>query len=160
MSERAAGLAAAFERANGELIQALKACSEDQLKLVCESEGWPVTVAAHHVASSTGPLTRLITLMANGQPLPAISMDMINAGNAQHAEEFANVGRQETLDLLRQESDAAANLIRGFTDEQLDRTAPMAFAGGAPWSTADLIERILIAHPTQHAQSIRAITAA
>lgn len=159
VSERAAALATAFENANNAVIAALESCSEEQLAQHCAGEGWPVTVAAHHVAVSHPSVLGLALLVANGQDVPAITMDMIDAGNAQHAKEFANVSRDETLAMLRSEGKAAADAVRALSDEQLDRTAPMAFAGGQEWSAADLIERILIGHPTEHGASIRAVVA-
>jgi hypothetical protein len=158
MSERAAALATAFEDANNEVIAAVEGCSADQWAATCKDEGWSVEVAAHHVAVNHPIIAGLAQLVANGQPLPSITMDMIDAGNAQHAQEYANCTQAETLGLLRTQGQAAADMVRGLSDEQLARTAPMAFAGGQPWSAADLIERILIHHPQQHAASIKAAT--
>ena len=155
MSQRAAELAAKLESANAAVIAALERCSDEQLKRTCEGEGWPVTVAAHHVAVSHTGIAGLVKLIADGQPVPPITMEMINAGNAQHAREFANVTREETLAALRTGGQAAVEMVRGLTDEQLDRTAPMAFAGGAEWSAAEVIERVLIGHPIGHGESIR-----
>src|SRR5690348_12381152 len=154
VSERAADLAAKLERANAAVSAALENCSEAQLKQTCEGEGWPVTVAAHHVAVSHTGIAGLVQLIANGQPLPAITREMIDAGNAQHAKEFANVSREETLAALRKEGRAAVEMVRGLSDEQLDRTAPMAFAGGAEWTAEQVIERVLIGHPIGHGESI------
>lgn len=159
MSERSAALADAFESANNNLIAAVEGCTPDQWGRTCQNEGWSVGVAAHHVAVNHPVVASLVQLVANGQPLPNITRDMIDAGNAQHAREFANVTGEETLELLRREGAAAASMVRGLTDEQLDRTAPLAFAGGQEWSAADLIERILIHHPVAHAASITATTA-
>ena len=156
MSERAAALASAFENANNAVIQAVEGCSAEQWQAVCQGEGWPVAVAAHHVAATHGSVLGLVTLVANGQELPPITMEMIDAANAQHALDFATVSREETLALLRREGENVASTLRGLTDEQLDRTAPMAFAGGQPWSAQDLVERILINHPNEHAASIKA----
>ncbi|MCC7372618.1 MAG: DinB family protein [Chloroflexi bacterium] len=156
MSSRAAGLADAFERANAAVIAAVEACSDAQVRAICEAEGWSVAVAAHHVAQTHVALAGLIQLMASGQPLPPITMEMIDAGNAQHAEEFKNVSKADTLAALRTNGAAAASVVRGLSDEQLDRRSPMSFVGGAEWSTADIIERILIGHPTEHVQSITA----
>jgi hypothetical protein len=101
----------------------------------------------------------LVQLVANGQEVPAITMEMLDAANAQHAQEFANVSREETLELLKRDGATVTSTLRGLTDQQLDRTAPMAFAGGQAWSARDLIERILIGHPTQHGASIKAALA-
>ena len=156
MSERATALATAFEHANDALIAVIEGCTDDQVQKVCEAVGWSVAVAAHHVAASHASLGGLVHLLANNLEMPAITMEMIDAGNAEHAKQFASVGREETVAELRTQGAAAAAAVRGLTDEQLDRSAPMAFAGGASWSTADIIERILIGHPLEHAESIKA----
>ncbi|MGE3910280.1 MAG: DinB family protein [Chloroflexota bacterium] len=156
MSERAEQLASTFEAANNGLIAAVEGCSDEQLRATCPDEGWSVAVAAHHVAASHGPLSQLVGLIASGQELPPITMEMINAGNAQHAVDFANVSRDEVLKTLKTEGATVASLIRSLSDEQLNRTAAMPFAGGAAWSAADVIERIIIGHPQQHTQSIKA----
>jgi hypothetical protein len=158
MSERAAALAAAFEQANNDVIATVEGCSPDQWGRTCKDEGWSVAVAAHHIAISHPGIFGLVQLIANGQDVPPITMEMIHAGNAQHAIEHANADRDETLGILHREGQATANAVRALTDEQLDRTAPMAFAGGQLWSAADLIERVLIGHPVQHGLSIKTAT--
>lgn len=159
MSERAEQYAGAFERANDEVISALESCSESQLQAACDSEGWKAACVGHHVGVSHSGVFGLVQLIANGQPVPALTMDMFDAQNAEHAREFENVSREETLALLRKAGSETAALVRGLSDEQLDRKAPMAFAGGQEWSAAEVIERILIGHPTEHAASIRAVAA-
>ena len=155
MSERADALATAFERANDDVIAAVEGCSDDQLRTLCAGEGWSVAVAAHHLARSYPAIAGMVQLVANGQPIPPLTGEVLDAANAEHAREYANVSRNETLQALRREGKAAAESVRGLSDEQLDRSAPMPFAGGQPWSAADLIERGLIGHPLEHGQSIR-----
>lgn len=108
MSERAASLAAAFEQANNDLIAAVERCTPDQWGRTCQDEGWSVGVAAHHVAANHPMILGLVQTVANGQDLPPITMEMIDAGNAQHAQEYANVTREEALAVLRREGKAAA----------------------------------------------------
>ena len=62
---------------------------------------------------------------------------------------------EDTVALLRSSGADAAAVIRGLSDEQLDRSAPMAFAGGAEMSAVQLVEGILLAHPAQHLASIK-----
>jgi uncharacterized damage-inducible protein DinB len=155
MSDRAASLATTFERANDDVIAAVESCSDDQLRMTCEGEGWSVVVTAHHLALSYQAIAGMAYQLATGQPVPTLTDEMLNSFNAQHAEEFANVSRQETLELLRREGKAAADTVRGLTDEQLDRSAVLSFTGGEPWSAADLIERGLIGHPIEHGRSMR-----
>ena len=159
MSGKAADLAAKLEAANGAVIEAVENSSEAAWQRVTSSEGWSVGVTAHHIAVSHGPVMGLVELVATGGEVPPITMEMIHAGNAQHAQEHANCTREEVLEILRRDGRAAADKLRGLSDEQLDRTASMAFAGGAEMSAAQLAEMILIGHPVQHLESIKAAAA-
>jgi hypothetical protein len=155
VSERAEALASAFESANNAVIAAVEGCSADQWKATCQEEGWPVAVAAHHVAATHESIMGLVQLVADGKETPPVTMEMIDAANAQHAHDFANVSRDETLAALKSNGAAVTSALRALSDEQLDRTAPMAFAGGQPWSAEQIIERVLIGHPLGHGASIK-----
>jgi uncharacterized damage-inducible protein DinB len=155
MGQRSDDLAARFEAANNALIDTVQQCSDDQWKKTCSGEGWSVGVTAHHVASSHGPVAGLAQGIANGQQLPAITMEMIDAGNAQHAQEHANCTKEETIDLLRRDGQAAAEMVRGLSDEQLDRSQALPLLGGPQMSAQQIIEMILIGHPTEHTAHIK-----
>jgi hypothetical protein len=155
MGARADALAEQFERANNDIVALVEGCSEEALRSSTSAEQWSVAVTAHHVASSHEAIAGFLGLIANGQELPPITPEMMDQINAQHAQQYANCGRQETLDLLRANAAAAASVVRGLSDEQLDRTAPMPFLGGAPWSTQQCIENVLIGHVLDHGGSIR-----
>jgi hypothetical protein len=47
-------------------------------------------------------------------------------------------------------------MLRGFSDEQLDRSAPMAFLGGAPLTTEQFGDGLLVQSVQEHVDSIRA----
>jgi uncharacterized damage-inducible protein DinB len=155
MSERAAALAERFERINQDLIVAVERCSDADWQRACAGEGWPVGVTAHHVATSYPAFKGFIQGIATGADLPPVTPEMLDASNAQHAEEHARCSRQETLELLRRGGQAAAEAVRDLSDEQLDRTAPMALAGGAAISAQQMAE-FMIGHPTGHLASIQA----
>jgi hypothetical protein len=159
MSARAADLAAKLESANAAVIEAVEGCSEEEWKRVTDSEGWSVGVTARHIAISHLPIMGLVELVANGGELPPITMETFHTGNAQHAQEHASCTRDEVLEILRRDGPAAAEKLRGLSDEQLDRSAAMSFAGGAEMSAAQIVEGILIGHPHQHMESIKAATA-
>src|SRR6266700_1064092 len=109
MSGRAEELARRFEQANGELIKAVESCSDEQWRKTCSGEQWSVGVTAHHVAVSYGPIAGLVQ---------ALTSDMLDAGNAEHARQFAGCTKRETVDLLRGGGQAAASTVRGLSDEQ------------------------------------------
>jgi hypothetical protein len=80
-------------------------------------------------------------------------MDAIHQMNAEHAKQYAGCTKEETLALLRKNAAAAASAVRGLSDEQLDRSAPML--GGPAMTAQQAIERILIGHVQEHHGSIK-----
>jgi hypothetical protein len=77
---------------------------------------------------------------------------MIHQGNATHAAQFAHCTKVETLGLLRQNGAAAAAIVRGLGEAELDRTATLPLG---TMSASQAIERILIGHVHDHHGSIR-----
>jgi hypothetical protein len=155
MGQRGEALAERLTQVNDTLIAVVEGCSDEQWKQTCSDEGWSVGVTAHHVAVSHEGIAGLVQAAANGGPLPPITREMIDAGNAKHAQEFANVTKAEVVDLLKKGGKAASDMLRGLGDGQLDLTHPMAFAGGELWSTDQIVNRVLIGHPESHLESIR-----
>jgi uncharacterized damage-inducible protein DinB len=149
MSERARTLAERFEQANRELIHTVEGLSDAQWRTTTAGEGWSVAVVAHHVAGGHQGIAGFVTEIANGKPI-SLDMDMINKGNAEHAVQFANATKGETLALLRQNGAAAAATVRGLGDTHLDRVG-----GSMGMTAAQVIERILIGHVHDHHGSIR-----
>ncbi len=154
MSDRARTLADRFEQANRDMVATVERCTDAEWRTKTAGEGWSVGVVAHHVAGSHAALAGLVERVATGQPLPGVTWEQINQGNAAHAKEHANCTKAETLALLRQNAGTAAATVRGLNDAQLDRAAPLM--GGPPMSAQQVIERILIGHVQDHLGSIRA----
>lgn len=152
MSERARSYADRLEQANRELIATVERLSDADWRARTDSEGWPVGVVAHHVAESHQGLAGLVRRIADGQPLPGFTRDMIDEGNAEHARKHADTTRAETLELLRKNAAAAVRTVRAFSDAELDRSATVM---GNAMTAAQAIEGILIGHVVQHHGSIR-----
>jgi hypothetical protein len=68
-------------------------------------------------------MSMMVKSVATGSPMPAITADGLNQTNADHAKQFANASREETLALFRETTGPAAEFIRGLRDEQLNRKA-------------------------------------
>src|SRR5215210_2581451 len=100
MNERVQVLAAEFERANDELIATVEDLSDAQWRTRCEGEGWSVAVIAHHVAVGHAAIAEMLRLAARGEAR-RLSFEQLHERNARHAEEHADVGKAETIDLLR-----------------------------------------------------------
>src|SRR5262245_12405886 len=147
MSERARTLADRFEQANRDLISAVERISDAQWKAKTTAEGWNVGVVAHHIAGGHIGISTAIQKIANGESFPMPNLDKLNA---EHAAQYANATKAETLALLRQNAATAAAMVRGLGDAQLDRVG-----GPMNMSAAKAIERILIGHIHDHHASIR-----
>jgi hypothetical protein len=156
MSGRAEELAKRFEQANDELISTVQSCSDEQWRKTCSGEEWSVGVTAHHVGTAYGPIAKLVRALATGQPVPPLTSEMLDAGNAEHARQFANCTQEETVELLRSGGRAAADLLRGLSDEQLDNGTELPMLSGRRMSAAEIAELGMIGHPKGHLESIRA----
>ena len=78
-------------------------------------------VVVHHVASVYPIEIQLAQTLAKGLPIEGVTPEVVNQMNAVHAKKFNSVTKEETIELLRANSAAAAAAIREFTDEQLDK---------------------------------------
>lgn len=157
-STQAAEYATRFEAVSDEFIATVAECSDEQWRRTTAAEQWPVAVVAHHLGEVYGFFSQTFAgpAPAGQAPMP-LSAEFIDQNNARHAREFANVGKQETLDLLRANQAALAQTIRGLDDERLGSTA-MTFDGNG-LSVAQLVEGAMIAHTQEHLASIRATIA-
>ncbi len=158
MGQRSQALAEQFEQANRQMIATIERCSDAQWKTKTSGETWSVGVVAHHVAQGHEAIAGLVRMIANGQALPPMTMDTIHQMNAEHAKQYANATKDETLALLRKNAAAAAGTVRGLSDQQLERSAPVL--GGPPMTAQQMVERVLIGHVKEHHGSIQATVGA
>ncbi|HEY7140717.1 MAG TPA: DinB family protein [Methylomirabilota bacterium] len=152
MSERARNLAQQLEQANQSLIATIEGLSDAQWRAKTPDDGRSVGVVAHHVAVSHKSVAGLVGAIAQGQPVPPITMEMIHEGNAAHATQHANCTKAETLALLRQNGAAAVATVRGLGETELERT--VSFPMGT-MTAAQVVERVLVGHANGHHGSIR-----
>jgi hypothetical protein len=152
MGQRGQALADRFEQASKEMIATVERCSDTQWKSKTAGEEWSVGVVAHHVGEGHQAIADLVQKIATGQPMPPITMDAIHQMNAEHAKQYANCSKDETLTLLRKNAAAAASIVRGLSDAQLDRSTSVL---GGPMTAQQMVERVLIGHVQEHHGSIR-----
>jgi hypothetical protein len=152
----ARALAHQFEEAVQTLGALLERCSMEQWRTICPEEGWTVGVTAHHVAGSFRFISGLIEVLAAGNPLPEVTAEGIDEGNARHAVKFADCDQGETIAGLRVKGAAAAQLVAGLSDGQLENAAPFALRSGRVTSARRIIERMLIGHVESHRADIEA----
>ena len=155
MGARGETFAKQFEAKAQEFTAALERLTEAEWKKVTSAEKWTVGVVAHHVAGSHQGLSGLVKMLADGKPGPNLNMDVIHAGNAKHAQEFANVSKADTLTLHRTNVATAATTLRGIGDAEFDRSG--AVLNGMPaMSAGQLAGGLLCSHIEEHLGSIRA----
>ena len=155
MSARAETLAKQFEAKAAEMTKALVQLTDPDWKKVTASEKWTVGVTAHHVAGGHEQIAGIVKTVAAGQSIPGFTLEMLHAGSAKHAQDFANVTKAETLALHEKGAAAAAATVRALSDADLERSGTV-FTGAPPMSAQQVIEGVLISHIGEHMGSIRA----
>lgn len=118
-------------------------------------DGRKIGVVVHHVATVYPIEIQLAQTLAKGQPIEGITGDFVNKMNAAHAKEFEGVSKEDTLELLRKNSVAAASAIRAFTDDELDQAAPVSLNANAPLTCQFIVEDHAVRHSFHHLARIR-----
>src|SRR5215216_1097469 len=149
MGERVDALADEYEQVLAALLAVVAGCTDEQWRAACADAGWPVGVTAHHVADWWPVVLPVVRALAAGEAFGAPSLEEVHEKNARHAREQAGCTQDETLALLRRGSVEVAATIRGLSDAQLERAAPIW--GGRELSLERLIRFNLIGHARAHA---------
>lgn len=119
-------------------------------------DGRTIGVVIHHVASVYPIEVELAQTLGKGNSITEVTKEAIDKMNAEHAIENNQVDKQKTLDLLRINSENAANAIRKFTDEELDNSASVSLYYDAPLTAQFFIEDHALRHSFHHLGKIKA----
>jgi SAM-dependent methyltransferase len=114
-----------------------------------------VGVVVHPVANIYPIEIDLAKAIASGTAVTNVTWEVAAELNGKHAAEAAALTKAMTLELLRRNSHAAADAVRAFTDEQLDRAAPFSLSFGAPVTAQFVIEDHALRHSWHHLARIR-----
>ena len=155
MGAKGEALAKQFEAKVQEATAILETLSDADWKKTTSAEKWTVGVVAHHAAGAHEGISGIIKTVAAGQSTPNFTMDMLDAMNAKHAQEFAGATKAETVALHKKNAGAAAAVVRGLSDDDLAR-AGTVLTGVPPMSVEQIVTNILINHVDEHVRSIRA----
>jgi hypothetical protein len=79
--------------------------------------------------------------------------------NAVHVLEHAACTPAEVLELLAVNVPAAAAIVEGLTDGDLDGVVPMAWSEGS-WPLGMMVQLALVGHLRRHTESVQAAVAA
>ena len=154
MNTRTQQLFAQFEAANQAVIAAIKDYSPAEWAKIPTDEQRSIGVLAYHIAEGYPTIFGLAQLIAQGQPLPPLTFEMIHLGNAQQAVMYANADQAGALALLQRNGTLVGEQLRALTDEQLAQTAEIF---GQTVTAEGFIEYTLIGHIHEHASSIKSV---
>jgi len=109
----------------------------------------------NHVALVYPIEVDLARAIASGKAVTDVTWQVVAELNAGHAREHAQVTKPEALELLRKNSRQAAETVRAFSDEELDRAAPLSLSFGAPVTAQFVVEDHAVRHSWHHLARIR-----
>ena len=156
MSKRANALADRIEQGAQALADFAESLTDAEWQTVVPNDQRTVGVLLHHVASLYPLEIDLARDIASGKPITGVGWDGVAHMNAQHAREHSEVSKHEAISLLRQNSQAAADRVRQFTDEELDAAATISLNADAPLTAQFFIEDHALRHSFHHLANIRA----
>lgn len=156
---RSEALAARLEAGAAALGKFATTLSETEWQMRLPKDGRKVGVIVHHVASMYPVEIQLATLLASGQPITGVTWDAVDAMNRDHARDNDGVTKKAALGLLASNSAAAAETIRGFTDNELDHAGPVSLNSDAPLTCQFMLEDHAVRHSYHHLVRIRAALA-
>ena len=156
---RAEALAARLEAGAAALAAFAATLTEDEWQRRVPHDGRKIGVVVHHVASMYPIEIQLAKAVAAGQPITDVTWDAVAEMNRDHAIDNDRVTKQPALALLAVNSAAAAAAIRAFTDEELDRAAPVSLNSDAPLTCQFMLEDHAVRHSYHHLARIKAALA-
>src|SRR5712692_5242669 len=154
MGAKSEALARQFEAKAQEAAGVLEKLSDADWKKVTAAEKWTVGVTAHHLAGAFEPVAGIVTAIVSGRLPGNFSRVMLDEMNAQHARDYANCTKAETIALFKKGVPTAASVVRGLNDDQLAKSGAV-FTDAPPMTAEQLIMGGLITHIDEHVGSIR-----
>lgn len=159
MNTRAEALADRITTGAAQLAAFARTLSNDEWATVVQPDGRTVGVIVHHVAHMYPVEVEFARQLAAGRPITGVTWDAVAAINAKHATDYATVTRADALAHLEHQSLAAAEAVRQFSDEALDRAAAVSLNADAPLTAQFFLEDHAVRHSWHHLAGIRSAVA-
>jgi hypothetical protein len=147
---RAENLADRLEKGARDLAALANTLTNAQWRTRIPRDGRTIGVIVHHVASVYPLEIELAQKVAAGQAITGVTKKDVDAMNARHAKENAEITKEDALTLLVRNSGVAAAAIRALSDADLAKDAPVSLYGGAPVSCQFLLEDHAVRHSYHH----------
>ena len=155
MSRRADALAETLLQGANDLADLAATLTDAEWQVRVPRDGRTVGVIVHHVATMYPLEIELAQAVAAGNAITGVTWQAVHDINANHAREHADTTPEEAIALLRQNSELAAQAIRAFSDEALDRSAPISLYFDAPLTSQFFLEDHAVRHSWHHLGRIR-----
>jgi hypothetical protein len=156
MSRRAELLADRIEEGAAGLAAFAGTLSDTEWRMpVSQTDRRPIGVIVHHVASVYPLEVEAARAIAGGNAVTEVTWEAVADMNAKHADSEKQITKEAALELLRENSRAAAAAVRTFTDDELDSAAPFSLSYGAPMTAQFVIEDHALRHSWHHLAKIR-----
>jgi len=153
---RSEALAERLEQGARALADFASGLSEAEWQTPLPGDGRKVGVVVHHVASIYPLEIQLAQTLAGGNPVTGVTWAVVHEMNAGHARQHDAVTKSEALELLRRNSAAAADAIRGLSDDELAEAAPISLYSDAPLTCQFMLEDHAVRHAYHHLARVRA----
>jgi len=155
MGQQAQDIANRIASFRDEVAAYVEKLSANDWGQTCEWEQWPVGVTAYHLGDGHFAIYKLLEMIIEGQELPQLTMDQINAGSKRNAQTHMDCTRADALEKLRQNGAAFASFVAGLSDDDLARQGSMPAFGGAV-SVAQVIDYVVFQSGREHFDSMKA----
>lgn len=155
MSKRSNDLAERLEQGASALADFAARLTDVEWQMRLPKDKRKIGVIVHHVASVYPVEIQLALTIAAGEPITGVTSVNVDEMNAEHAKKNDAVTKEETLELLRTNSAAAAAAIRDLEDDDLDQVAPASLYSDAPVTCQFVLEDHAVRHSYHHLARIR-----
>lgn len=153
MSARSEALAVKVDHVNKQPSDTIDGRTQEQWIAKCADNDLSQGFAGFHAATSVGGIAGIVKGMASGEPFTPVTFAQIDQQNAVLHGARANATKDEALQLAKSNSPVAEEMVRNFTDEELDRKVTLAV--GLPEMTVEqVIEMLMVGHTAGHMESI------
>lgn len=156
MSNRTNALADRLEQGARSLGNFANSLTDEEWQLRVPHDGRTIGVIVHHVASVYPLEIQLAQMVAAGDSIMGVTSDTVDQMNSEHAAANEAVTKEETLDLLRRNSAAAAAAIRSLDDADLDQAALVSLYSNASLTCQFMLEDHAVRHSYHHLALLRA----
>ena len=155
MTKRTNALAERLEQGARALGDFASQLTDAEWQMRLPKDGRKIGVIVHHVASVYPLEIQLALTIADGKPITGVTSTNVDEMNAEHAKKNDAVTKEETLELLRRNSAAAAAAIRDLDDNDLDQAALASLYSDAPVTCQFILEDHAVRHSYHHLARIQ-----